>query len=662
MRYQNIRPILLENAVLRYAYLLIEGHEKVLIDPGAKHHLPLLLKGLEKHTPIKDLTYIILQSNDYLNIASIEGLIEAGFKGTILLKETGIPCVKDIIKVDYQTIESLNFKLSFNTGKTLTFIPTPFLPFPENFATYFEDKQVLFSGHLGSQNPHDNASIEQLEQAVLAFHQSVMPSSEYLTHALNHLKPYILHRLYPRLGHPIRRDYIKPLLKSIATYDFYHTQQVIHHLSDQNRRYNYVTICNHMLKRLQTIYSETEIMSVFKGTGIKLEKTPILEIASTKLQGYKLWNTFFEIIDQKKGTLWLNLLEPIVRKYTRTYNIKLPSAYKSKSYEQKKAIEKLDAQKAALEKTIEDLNNKVKHTLDNLTRCPITKLYNEAFLLEYLTDNINKPLTPHHERGLLMIHIDNLTTINQKHGNKVGDETLRKLVYITDRHKQPDTLVFKQNGPGIVLYKHDVPEKTLSESAVKLRNKIQEATVFTEPVQVSISVVSLDEIEQDLPDEDKAIKFLDAAKLRIERAKRKGSGSIIDKDSKTIDYHEGIILLIDEDETYQNLMHKVFERIHYEVMVAKDIYDAYHIIESHNIDTIISEINLSKLDGFQLKRRLNESKHYKDIPFIIVSHHKTLDVIKRCNDLGVDAILHKPIIPEELTGFVKRFKARWRPS
>jgi len=55
---------------------------------------------------------------------------------------------------------------------------------------------------------------------------------------------------------------------------------------------------------------------------------------------------------------------------------------------------------------------------------------------------------------------------------------------------------------------------------------------------------------------------------------------------------------------------------------------------------------------------LNETKEFKSIPFVMVSHNKTLDNIKRGNTLDVDLILEKPIIPEELIGHVKRFKDR----
>jgi response regulator RpfG family c-di-GMP phosphodiesterase len=57
-----------------------------------------------------------------------------------------------------------------------------------------------------------------------------------------------------------------------------------------------------------------------------------------------------------------------------------------------------------------------------------------------------------------------------------------------------------------------------------------------------------------------------------------------------------------------------------------------------------------------LKQRINTEKTFEKIPFIITSHHKNIDVVMRANLLGIDLILQKPIIPEELIGHIKRIR------
>ncbi|OHE40616.1 MAG: hypothetical protein A2102_06475 [Tenericutes bacterium GWF2_38_8] len=141
-------------------------------------------------------------------------------------------------------------------------------------------------------------------------------------------------------------------------------------------------------------------------------------------------------------------------------------------------------------------------------------------------------------------------------------------------------------------------------------------------------------------------------------AKHKGQGEIIDQKTESKVLSEGCILLVDEDEVNRNMLFRIFKRINFDVKLAKDVEEALELINIYPIDIIISEINLSKIDGFSLKQTLNETKDYKKIPFIMVSHNKTVENIKRGNTLDVDLILAKPIVPEEIVGIIKRIKDR----
>jgi CheY-like chemotaxis protein len=254
------------------------------------------------------------------------------------------------------------------------------------------------------------------------------------------------------------------------------------------------------------------------------------------------------------------------------------------------------------------------------------------------------------------VHIDNLLAINKKYGTHKGNETIKNLVHLMNSIKTEDTLLFKQTGPGIYVYKHDIKEKALIAFALNLSKQVKKSDLFIEDITVSISITTTKELNMKYPLDERVNQFIELSQMRLERAKLKGKGQILDMNTDEDTYIEGIILLVDEDETYQNLMVKIFDRIHYKLIIASDIYGAYEKLEKHNIDVIISEINLSKLDGFQLKQKINESLTFKNIPFIIVSHLKNIDVVNRCNLLDIDLILQKPIIPDELIGHIKRIR------
>ena len=657
IRLANITQIVLEEKVLRSSYLIQDNEELILLDPGAKHHLPVLLKELKALANIKDINTIILQSNDFLNITSIESLIENGFNGMIIVNEAGLPYLSESLNIKFVTIADIDYKLQLKSGEVLEFITTPFLPFPECFATYMTKHQLLFSGHLLSQGfLEPNPSQEKLINAINNFHESIMPSVEFVRHSLAKIKNLKLVGIYPRLGNFIKEIYIKNIFEVVSRYDFYNTNQVVLRKNQKNLSYNYEAILNHMLRWLETRYHPREIYEVFKDSKIELEQFANLEIASSSLSGYKLWNYFFDTIFDQKGIYWLALLEPIVRKYNRIYNINLPTIYTSKFIQQAKEIQSLSASNTVLSERLQDLQTKVKETTDKLLRCPITNLYNQRFMIEHLLTNLDKPMVVGETRALMAVHIDNLVKINKKYGPTKGDETLRNLVYVLNKTKSEITLLFKQNGPVIFVYKQSNTEDEIKSFVSRLNKNIADSDIFVEPITVSISIVRIDELNPEYPTRDRVNQLIELTLTRLERAKQKGSGQVLDKETDVNTYIEGIILLVDEDETYQNLMIKIFKRINYDVIIAKDIYQAYEILENKKIDCIISEINLSKLDGFRFKQKLNDDIAFKSIPFIIASHHKSLDAIMRANLLDIDLVLKKPIIPEEIIGHIKRIK------
>lgn len=653
----NIKQIIIEEKINRSTFLIQDVEELILIDSGAKHHTPILLEELNKIINIKDINTIILQSNDFLNITSLETLVSNGFNGTVIVNETGYPHLDLSLNIKFKTIEEIDFKFPLQSGEVLEFITTPFLPFPECFVTYMTKHQVLFSGHLFSHVLlEEYPSQEKLINAIDSFHESILPSVEFIRHSLLKLKNYKILGIYPRIGNYIRDLNIPKIFETSASYDFYNTKQVVLKKNKKNVSYNFEAILNHMLKLLETRYHRNEIYQVFKDSEIKIIEFSSLDIDKTYLKGYKLWNYFFDRVFDSKGIYWLALLEPLVRKYHRTYNINLPSIYTSKIIQQAKEIQSLNESNTVLGEELYNLQLKVNETADQLLKCPITNLYNQNFMQEHLVNNLDKPIVINEKRALIAVQIDNLVKINKKYGSIKGDETLRNLTYILNKTKSEFSMLFKQNGPGIFVYKQSATEEEINTFFARVNKQIAENDIFVEPITVSMAVVKTDELNSNYTTKGRVNQLFELTLSRLERAKQKGYGQILNQESDTNVYVEGKILLVDEDETYQNLMIKIFKRINYDVVIAKDIYEAFDIIDDQKIDCIISEINLSKLDGFRFKQKLNDNPTQKNIPFIIASHHKNLDAVIRANLIDVDLILKKPIVPEEIIGHIKRIK------
>lgn len=655
----NIKSILIEKEVSRHAYLIVNGENSILIDPGAKHHCETLIREIKKEMDISNIRYIVLQSNDYLNITSLDYLIAEGFQGDVLCNETFFHYVEDIINYKVKCICDMDYQLILE-DLSFEFITSPFLPYQEAFMTYEANSKTLFSSHLFSQEKEPKS--DTLINSINKFHEHVLPSVDFVREAIKKISKYNISKIYPRLGESFENEQIDNVVLHSLNYDFYNTAQVVIKSDELGITYNYEMICNHMLRKLSSMYHRDEILTVFENSQIHLKLTPSVEIETTELSGYKLWNYFFNCIYEKKGIMWLAVLESTVRKYGQLYKLNKPDIYNSEAYLQQSKITELSETTTELTEKVKELESEITETTDKMLRDSVTNLYNERFMIEYLNREFSKEPYENSAHILSLFRIDNIFDINKKYGTQQGDDTLRSLAYILNNMISDSGMLFKQNGPGIFLYLPNQQVTEIIETMLKFRNAAEESDAFIEPITVSLSIVLSSEIDIRYEVNSRVSTLMSLALKRMELAKTLGTSQIIDGSTSDKDYVEGIVLLVDEDETYQNMMVKIFERINYKVIITSDIYKAYEKLSNEPIDMIISEINLSKLDGFQFKHMINQAKDYKDIPFIIVSHHKDLDVVMRANLLDIDLILQKPIIPEELLGHINRMRQRKKSS
>lgn len=639
----------------RNAYIGIGDEKGMIIDPGNRMGAQKILDTLEERNLSIDLfDTIVLQSAHCSNTSGLMRLSEASMNATIIVNSDLQGTFESF---EVKTINELDYEYTVDASLALSFIQTPFLPFPDMFSTYVNGENLLFSSHLFSQIVTGESTKKALIDALSYYHETSMPSSDFLKPVIRDLSRLDINAIYPLKGQSLAQDLIKDVLKELTKLDFYNNHISVSRRNKYNK-YDYKEILNHMLKKLESQFTKKAILKVFNESGIVLKNGLSIEIEDTKLKGYKLWNAFFDQLYKRKGLQWLIILEPLVKKYTKLYNINKPLIYKSELMKRQKALSKAREEKSKLEDTVDRLSSQLNKTSEQLLRDPLTSLYNEVFFTQHLANEMDEYNLEDERLGLLLIRVDRFRTLNHQYGSDAGDETIRNLSYIIERVKPENTVLFRQKGPGFFLYFGFSSIKKIKETAKAISNAVKDSELFIKPISVSQYVATTDDLENHRNGLDSANSLINESRAKLERAQSKDFNLILDSKNAESSYKEGYILVIDEDETMQNLLVLIFNRLHYEVILAKDIYEAFEVVKSTPIDTIISEINLSKLDGLQFKRWLNESHTFQSIPFIIASHHKNTEIIKRCNSLNVDFVLKKPIITEELIGLVKRLKKR----
>lgn len=657
IKLHQIGPIKVDENLLFNGYLYYSDKSSTLIDLPTSEWMVAYKERIELITPIDQIQNLIIAYPNFSLIASLKALITMGFKGAII-STRGIAkqIVQNNIKLPVTTIEKLEYKLYAQDFK-LNFLPIQFLPFTSAFMIYESETRSLISNSLFSSFKVDNPNeTVQLKQGIFAYHKTNLPSSEYLKDPIRRLRQHRIDAICPVYGYVLEND-VDGWIEYEYQLDFYNAGQVFKYNEEFIKEFNYVEIINHMINHLHKSLDAKDILETFSKSEFILSERP-LELVNSTHVGYKLWHAFFEYLYAKKGTVWLTILEPLIKRYHNIFGLDLPAIYVSKMMEVTKENELLEQDKKALEQNLQKLEAQIEETKEALLKCPITKLYTEEVLRALLKKDLESSEFFEKNNGFILIQLDQLYDINKRYGKDTGDEAIRNLAYVIGQIAPDEVKLFKQNGPGILMYASWDKKENITNLAVQVRNAVRDSVLFIEKVTASASLVYYEELNPVLTRDNKIKEIFTLLEQRIRLAKQLGYGEIIDNSAALPALKEGIILLVDEDDMNRNMLVRVFNRLNFDVKAVTSVEDALATLREYPIDIIISEINLSKMDGFSLKRELNESKTFSNIPFIMVSHNKTVENIRRGNLLNVDLIIEKPIIPEELIGHVKRYRER----
>lgn len=108
------------------------------------------------------------------------------------------------------------------------------------------------------------------------------------------------------------------------------------------------------------------------------------------------------------------------------------------------------------------------------------------------------------------------------------------------------------------------------------------------------------------------------------------------------------ILVIDDDPLILELLSTLINEEGYKAAKANNGAEALALLEQHQFDAIVSDVQMPEINGYQLVLKVRENAATKDIPFIFVSALTTLEEMLQGYELGADEYIKKPIDPNEV--------------
>ena len=108
------------------------------------------------------------------------------------------------------------------------------------------------------------------------------------------------------------------------------------------------------------------------------------------------------------------------------------------------------------------------------------------------------------------------------------------------------------------------------------------------------------------------------------------------------------ILVVDDSVTVRKVTSRILRRQGYRVLTAKDGVEALKTLQEELPKVILLDIEMPRMDGFEVASRVRENADLCNIPIIMITSRTGDKHRQRAMELGVDYYMGKPFQEEKL--------------
>ena len=110
------------------------------------------------------------------------------------------------------------------------------------------------------------------------------------------------------------------------------------------------------------------------------------------------------------------------------------------------------------------------------------------------------------------------------------------------------------------------------------------------------------------------------------------------------------LLIVDDEIDIREFAKSFFTKRSIEVYTAGGGNEALKIIDEHQPDLILLDVQMEEISGIEVLKKLRNDKN--DVKVIMVTGTEDPLIINEANSLGVKGYVHKPLVLEELEKIV----------
>jgi two-component system, chemotaxis family, chemotaxis protein CheY len=114
------------------------------------------------------------------------------------------------------------------------------------------------------------------------------------------------------------------------------------------------------------------------------------------------------------------------------------------------------------------------------------------------------------------------------------------------------------------------------------------------------------------------------------------------------------ILTIDDSRTIRDMLNLTLSEAGFEVLQAVDGQDGIDVLEKEQVDLVITDINMPKMDGYGVIRHIRGQSQYNGMPVLVLTTESEKDKRNVAREAGATGWMVKPFDPERLIAAINK--------
>jgi len=486
-----------------HVYLIKDGNESILIDPGSMITFPVVLEKITSIVPLRDIKYIIMHHQDPDIVgcfSTLEKLIPHKEKYIVTHWRAEMLLKHYEWKTPFYLINENDWKLK-TKNRELEFVFTPYAHFPGAFCTYDKTSGILFSSDLfGGLTDEFSLYVKDIDdyfESAKPFHKHYMPSKEVLNHALLQVQKKNPKIIAPQHGSIIEKRFISPLIEKLKDLEC-----GLYLLDNYESDLYVLNMTDELLKQfLQDTVSLSSFHLVLQNLFNNIKKVipSIQKIDICGVSPISNKEHCFSFALNKEYDEELDELENFEYKKDLKQNDKIIGKIfikitKTLTNKEKSMLEillnKISIPIAiSLEKELilQDLEENNKLLYKKAITDPLTGLYNREYMIEYLTKKTKEAKRYNFPLSIVILDIDYFKHINDNYGHIIGDCVLKELSNLLKQNFRDTDVVARYGGEEFILIMPFI-EKDNACKKMELFRKLVEQYVFCDQKYIKLTV------------------------------------------------------------------------------------------------------------------------------------------------------------------------------